>query len=77
MIYYQIIRLKYVKYVKNGSLQEVIIVKYVKNVYLNWTIIVNLLIIVLEPQIKDILLPDYFMDLLLRYLRQCICYYLL
>ena len=55
MIYYQIIRLKCVKYVKNGSLQEVIIVKYVKNVYLNWTTIVNLLIIVLEPQIKDIL----------------------
>ena len=55
MIYYQIIRLKYVKYVKNGSLQEVIIVKYVKNVYLNWTTIVNLLIIVLEQQIKDIL----------------------
>lgn len=77
MIYYQIIRLKCVRYVKNGSLKEVIIVKYVKNVYLNWTIIVNLLIIVLEPQIKDILLPDYFMDLLLRYLRQCICYYLL
>lgn len=77
MIYYQIIRLKCVRYVKNGSLKEVIIVKYVKNVYLNWTIIVNLLIIVLEPQIKDILLPDYFMELLLRYLRQCICYYLL
>ena len=77
MIYYQIIRLKCVRYVKNGSLKEVIIVKYVKNVYLNWTIIVNLLIIVLEPQIKDILLPDYFMDLLLRYLRQCIYYYLL
>ena len=77
MIYYQIIRLKCVRYVKNGSLQEVIIVKYVKNVYLNWTTIVNLLIIVLEPQIKDILLPDYFMELLLRYLRQCIFYYLL